>query len=209
MGQSAGRETRNKILEAAESEFSRHGYAGAHLEAIASQVGVRKTALYHHFPSKAALYEAVLLRMLGVFEQSVVAAMERAGTPTEQLEAIIESTNGLMAEHPNYARLLLRVFIERPSELRTAELGSRLGALIGRRLDVFKQGMDEGTFHRQSTRHLFMSMMGASVLYYASGSLAAFAVGVDDVFTHEAVAWRLKELRRFLRNAILSEPEPS
>jgi AcrR family transcriptional regulator len=42
-------DTRTKILEVAESEFAAEGYAGAHLQKIAEQVGVRKTALYYYF----------------------------------------------------------------------------------------------------------------------------------------------------------------
>ena len=34
-------DTRNKILEVAEGEFAREGYAGAHLQRIAEQVGVQ------------------------------------------------------------------------------------------------------------------------------------------------------------------------
>jgi TetR/AcrR family transcriptional regulator len=202
-----GRDTRKQILDEAEREFARAGYDGAHLEAIASPIGVRKTALYHHFPSKAALYEAVLLRMLDDFESTVGVATEASPTPLAKLEAIIAATNELMAGHPNYAKLLLRVFVDRPSDLRAVEIGARLTSMIGARLAVFKQGMADGVFNPQSARHLFLSMVGASVLYYASADLSSFVVGVDDVHEPKAAAWRLKEIRRFLRGAIVKPPQ--
>ena len=42
-------DTREKMLEVAEARFARRGYDGAHLERIAREVGVRKTALYYYF----------------------------------------------------------------------------------------------------------------------------------------------------------------
>lgn len=208
MTRTPGRDTRKQILDEAEREFARAGYDGAHMEAIASPIGVRKTALYHHFESKAEIYEAVLLRMLDDFEGSVVAATDAAATPLEKLDAIIDATNELMAGHPSYAKLLLRVFIDRSTDLRGAEIGSRLISMINTRLAVFKQGMDEGTFHDQSTRHLFLSMLGASVLYYASGDLSAFVLGVNDVHEPKAASWRVKELRRFLHHGVVKRERP-
>ena len=64
-------DTRTKILEVAEAEFASEGYAGAHLQKIAEQVGVRKTALYYYFDSKAALYTAVITTMLEAFDRCV------------------------------------------------------------------------------------------------------------------------------------------
>ncbi|WP_313896767.1 TetR/AcrR family transcriptional regulator [Streptomyces sp. GC420] len=47
--------THERFLDASADEFARHGYAGANLQRIASQVGMTKGALYAHFPSKDAL----------------------------------------------------------------------------------------------------------------------------------------------------------
>lgn len=52
--------TREKILQAAFHEIYRHGFQAASLDAILGGAGVTKGALYHHFPSKAALGHAVV-----------------------------------------------------------------------------------------------------------------------------------------------------
>lgn len=52
--------TREKILQAAFGEIYRHGFQAASLDAILARAGVTKGALYHHFPSKAALGHAVV-----------------------------------------------------------------------------------------------------------------------------------------------------
>lgn len=49
---------RGAILAAATQLFLAHGYAGASMSAVATACGIRKASLYHHFPSKEALFSA-------------------------------------------------------------------------------------------------------------------------------------------------------
>jgi AcrR family transcriptional regulator len=55
------RTTRRALISAARRRFEAHGYAGTNLDDIAELAGVTKGALYHHFPTKKALYEAVVV----------------------------------------------------------------------------------------------------------------------------------------------------
>jgi TetR/AcrR family transcriptional regulator, transcriptional repressor for nem operon len=52
--------TREKLLTAAFKEIYRRGFQAASLDTILAQAGVTKGALYHHFPTKAALGHAVV-----------------------------------------------------------------------------------------------------------------------------------------------------
>jgi AcrR family transcriptional regulator len=53
-------ERRERILAAATGLIAERGYADAPIDAIAKAAGVSPPVLYDHFPSKVALYEAVL-----------------------------------------------------------------------------------------------------------------------------------------------------
>jgi AcrR family transcriptional regulator len=55
-----GHERRVLILAAALEEFARHGYDGASMRRIGGAAGVTRTVLYDHFPSKRALFAALL-----------------------------------------------------------------------------------------------------------------------------------------------------
>jgi len=48
------------LREAAETVFLREGYAAAHMDDVARAAGMSKRTLYQIFPSKAALFEAVI-----------------------------------------------------------------------------------------------------------------------------------------------------
>lgn len=52
--------TRQKIIETSARVLERRGYAGTSLDEIAAEMGMTRGVLYHHFPSKAALTEAVV-----------------------------------------------------------------------------------------------------------------------------------------------------
>jgi len=57
--------TATRILDAAEALFAKRGFAGVSVREIAGRVGLNQASIYNHFPSKQALYEAVLERGLG------------------------------------------------------------------------------------------------------------------------------------------------
>lgn len=50
--------TRSALVESAVELFTRHGYAGTSLDAVAKRARLTKGALYHHFNGKQALFEA-------------------------------------------------------------------------------------------------------------------------------------------------------
>ena len=55
-------ETREQLLDAAESVFRARGVGHASLAEVADAAGVTRGAIYHHFASKAELFEAMLAR---------------------------------------------------------------------------------------------------------------------------------------------------
>jgi AcrR family transcriptional regulator len=58
--QERARATRAAILHAAAEVFDERGYGSTSLDVVADTAGVTKGALYFHFPSKAALADAVI-----------------------------------------------------------------------------------------------------------------------------------------------------
>jgi len=204
-----GLDTRDKILEVAEHLFAVEGYSGAHLQGIAEQVGVQKTALYYYFPSKAALYGTVLARILDAFDRTVRQALESQGSHADRLVRLLEDLNDLLAEHANYAYILIRLFVD-PVRIEDDSLGATVRQVVERILLFYREGVDRGAFAKRSSRHLFQSVLGASVFHYATSGFGAAVRGVDDIFTRGAVAWRREEVRElFLRGVLLDGDDES
>lgn len=53
-------ERKEQILRAASEVFSRYGFRGTTLRRLARRAGVSEAMIYQHFPSKEALYDAIL-----------------------------------------------------------------------------------------------------------------------------------------------------
>jgi AcrR family transcriptional regulator len=66
--------TKRALLDSATALFTDHGYAGTSLDEVVAAARVTKGALYHHFPSKLALFEHVFLRV----QESTTADIEKA-----------------------------------------------------------------------------------------------------------------------------------
>jgi AcrR family transcriptional regulator len=56
----SGLSTRERILAEALNLFAQSGYGGASIRELARRVGLRESSLYNHFPSKAAILEAIV-----------------------------------------------------------------------------------------------------------------------------------------------------
>jgi AcrR family transcriptional regulator len=66
--------TRAAVLDSARQLFGRDGYGATSIDDIAAKAGVAKGAVYHHFPTKAAVFEAVLEAVSGDIMLQVVQA---------------------------------------------------------------------------------------------------------------------------------------
>ncbi|MGH0034461.1 MAG: TetR family transcriptional regulator [Myxococcota bacterium] len=86
------RRTRLRILDAAASQFARHGFRRARIEAIATAAGVSRALVYAHFDSKEALLLAVRDREIEGWRAAVEPAIERAGQAREALETMLRET---------------------------------------------------------------------------------------------------------------------
>lgn len=76
-----GAATRERLLAAARRLFGERGYEATSIESVLEASGVARGALYHHFQSKAELFDAVLADVLiEIAERSAAAAAGRKDT---------------------------------------------------------------------------------------------------------------------------------
>ena len=104
--------TREQLLDTAEALFAERGFYGVSIAAIASELGLTKQALLHHFGSKAKLYGEVLKRISDRFE--AIAEQTEAGNddPAERLKSYLLRLNSQVLAHPDQTRLLMRELLD-------------------------------------------------------------------------------------------------
>lgn len=84
----SGPETRSRLLDAAAECFAREGYDATGVAGICSAAGVSKGAFYHHFPSKQAVFLALLDRWLALLDEQLLAASQPAANAAEAMRNI-------------------------------------------------------------------------------------------------------------------------
>ena len=92
MGRPSNREERRRdILEAALVVMAKSGYDGASVQAIAKQAGLSAGLLHHHFGSKAAVLEALLLDLERRVRERADALSARKRGAWGRLEAWVDA----------------------------------------------------------------------------------------------------------------------
>jgi len=104
--------TRAALLDEATVLFAERGYAGTSLEDVASASQVTRGAVYHHFASKQALFEAVLDQQEGRATAAILGAAA-AGDPWEAALLALAAYLNQCCD-PVYGRL---VWLEGPAAL--------------------------------------------------------------------------------------------
>ena len=104
--------TRAALLDEATALFAERGYAGTSLEDVASASQVTRGAVYHHFASKQALFEAVLQQQ----EARAMEAIAAAADAPDPWDAAILALGAYLQQScdPVYGRL---VWLEGPAAL--------------------------------------------------------------------------------------------
>jgi len=161
-------QTRSEILRAAEAAFAASGFAGARLEDVASQVGVTRAALFHHFRDKRALYEAVIEDVFGSLLDRARALFRGAPSLAQAIEQAVDLWVDAVWDRPALAHLLLREATNRGAQ---SEAFQRLCAPALRMLqEIFARGERSGEF-RPVTRnpfHFVSMIAGGSVFFVAA-----------------------------------------
>ena len=129
-------ERRQQILDAATEEFATKGFLGATIKEIAQRAQLRSQALiYWYFPTKEALFEAVLGQHLPIFQLVLDPASMQERPPEEVLPLLARSFLA-GADQPAAHRVVRLVA---PEVIRRPEVADLIATrVIGRVLDFLK-----------------------------------------------------------------------
>ncbi|MEU6115265.1 TetR family transcriptional regulator [Streptomyces sp. NPDC047117] len=138
--------TRERILQATEEVLRRHGQAKATVVDVARALGVSHGSVYRHFPTKAALREAVTGRWL---ERTTGVLDELAGDPAvpaadrlaRWLDALFAAKRRKAGDDPE----LFATYLVLASE--AAEVvDAHIAVLVRQLARIVADGITEGTF---------------------------------------------------------------
>ncbi|UDY35667.1 TetR/AcrR family transcriptional regulator [Dermatobacter hominis] len=200
----AGRErnperSRERILDAALSEFSEHGYAGARVDAIARRAGLNKQLISHHFGGKLGLYRSVMA------ERRMRGGGELVGSAEDVPHALAAFFDRAGAD-PEWIRVLLWETLERPDEDDgTGPDRDRRRQRYGERIDWVRHEQEAGRLPADlDPTLLLMSLLGAALYPVLLPEVCEIATGLRP--EDEAFASRYRDHLRSLAGHLAAAP---
>jgi len=176
------------ILSAALETFSQFGIHGTRLEQVAELAGVSKTNLLYYFPSKEALYVAVLQQILDIWLAPLKAFREEL-TPLVAIQQYIRLKLEVSRDYPQASRLFCLEMLQGAPLLKTV-LSGDMKSLVDEKSAIIAGWVDTGKLAPVDPHHLIF-MIWAATQHYADFSAQVEAVTgkslKDDDFFHSTV----------------------
>ncbi len=113
---------RRELRRAAFEVLQKEGMAGATLEKVATHAGASKGIVLHYFANKQELFEHAMREANAALKEAVVERLNRARTPLERLDAIIEANFEERFFQPSVCHAWLSLCAEVPREPQLARI---------------------------------------------------------------------------------------
>lgn len=113
---------RRELRRAAFEVLQKEGMAGATLEKVATHAGASKGIVLHYFANKQELFEHAMREANAALKEAVVERLNRARTPLERLNAIIEANFEERFFQPSVCHAWLSLCAEVPREPQLARI---------------------------------------------------------------------------------------
>ena len=151
------------ILEAGLDVFSLHGFRGATLDQIADVAGLSKPNLLYYFPSKDAVYLALLDQMLDTWLDPL-RQMNPKGDPVTEIMGYVRRKLDLARDYPRESRLFANEILQGAPHMMAAIKGP-LKSLVDEKSAVLHRWMAEGRIAPVPPAHLIFSIWALTQHY--------------------------------------------
>ncbi len=146
------------VLRRAIEVFNRQGYDATSMGDLARELGLTKSAIYHHVPSKEALLAAALDEALDGLSAAIDAAVQATGEVSayERLRNAVRESVEILGDHLPAVTLLLRV--RGNSEVELAAL-KRRRVIDDKLAGLVQAAVDEGSLRADISPELISRLL--------------------------------------------------
>ncbi len=155
---SAQPDRRTAILETAAQLFAQQGINGTTVRDIADRVGMLSGSLYHHFPSKDAMVEAILNEYVDAILARYRAVAAEVADPRERLDRLIHVSIETAFAHP-YATEIYQANAPQLAETGSAALREGARSIQQTWLSTIKDGVAAGELRADVEPNVFYRML--------------------------------------------------
>ncbi|MCU1574721.1 MAG: TetR family transcriptional regulator [Micrococcaceae bacterium] len=172
------------VLLVAVDVFNRHGYDATSMGVLAESLGISKSAIYHHVPSKGELLNLALEHALGGLEAILAEPGADSGNAGARLEFVLRRTIAVLVDRLPFVTLLLRLRgnteIERKALERRRNFDHQVAELVS-------AARDEGSLRKdidpRTVTRLVFGTVNSIVEWYKPGGPLTPELLADNVIT--------------------------
>ncbi len=202
-------DTENRILEAAQTVFIRHGTSGARMQEIAKEAGVNQALLHYYFGSKDALAERIFVAAAAEVVQTLRPIASPNATLEESLETFVTGYIDAVRRTPFMPAYLMAEAHQHPERL-NALMQKAMGvlpaqviaAMLARVEALVADRVAAGTMRPIPARQLLINVMALSVMPFVARPMLMVAFGFDEATFEQFLDERRRELPSFILNAL-------
>jgi len=170
------------ILDVAVAAFNQYGYDATSMGVLADRLGLSKSAIYHHFPSKDEILERALDEALSSLEGVLSEADASGGRAADRLDQVLRGAVRVLVDKLPYVTLLLRVRgnteVERRALARRRAFDKRVTALVS---EAQSEGSLRSDIDVRVVERLLFGMINSIVEWYRPGGREDADKLADDV----------------------------
>ena len=165
--------TRERILGASEDVLRRYGPAKATVVDVARELGVSHGSVYRHFPTKAALRDAVAERWLAAVSEPLAEIANEDGAAAERLrrwlDLLVSSKQARARNDPE----LFATYVEIAGESRGV-ITEHVDRLVGQIAWIIADGVEQGVFAATDAQAAGRAVFDATARFHNPANSASW-----------------------------------
>jgi AcrR family transcriptional regulator len=164
----------DSLLDVAVAVFNERGYDATSMEELAGRLGITKSAIYHHVPSKVELLRLALDRALDALFAVTDEPGATTGAAISRLEHVVRGSVRVLAGELPFVTLLLRVRGNSPVEQAALQRRREFDRIV---TDLVRAAEDQGDVRPDvdpavTSRLLFGTVNSLTEWYRPGGGLS-------------------------------------
>jgi TetR/AcrR family transcriptional regulator len=161
----AGVPALDRIFCAAECLFAERGFDSVSISDVAREAGVCKANVFHHFATKQALYEAVLMRSCAELGEEIERRLSSKADAALPVSHFLVWYRDYLRAHPSTARLLFREVTGNPDLAESGPVFPVLSRLFDNVVAHVRDARDAGVFRADANPTVVASLMLGVTLF--------------------------------------------
>ncbi|CAB1262795.1 TetR/AcrR family transcriptional regulator [Clostridium sp. MT-14] len=150
--------TKRTISESAIKVFSKNGYNGATMDAIAADAGVAKGTLYYHFKSKEEIFKYIVQEGMNVLKGKIESDSKDVSDSLEKIRILCRVQWGLIYESRDFIKVIMSQIWGQ--EARQLELRECIKSYIVYIQNYLKEAVDDGSIKKCNLSFLSYTLFG-------------------------------------------------